>query len=129
MGIGSFFSSMLDRQAPDPVEPEVPVPPAPMGAGPVEGPPVIAALPSLFVTVTNVQRADRTVNVEVLFEDADGKFAERRVLNFHDLEDDASGTAVDKVLAELGRMGRQFQTTLDVTETKLSSLIGVKIAL
>lgn len=131
MGIGSFFSSMFGRNAPtlpDSAEPDITL--MSMGEMAVREPMgESAVLPPLFMTVTNVQRADRTINVEVFYESADGKFEERRVFNFHDLQDDAVGTAVEKVTAELRRVGGQFQATLDVVETKLSSLIGVKVAL
>lgn len=70
-------------------------------------------------TIYEVQRADQTINVLVLFEDKAVGFAEKRVLNFHDFD-------VQKIQDEIIRMGRSLLNALNAEDT-IKQLLNLEI--
>ncbi len=76
-------------------------------------------------TITRVERADRTLNVEVRYADSATSFEALHVLNFND----ADILTVAQARNEIVRVGNQYKGTVDAIFNRFAAFVGTVITI
>ena len=79
---------------------------------------------SFTATLTNIERVDQSLNVEVLFEDSATGFANKRVFNFNN----ADSITLPEIRTKVIEQGTIYKNALS-TESTLKNNIGTKITI
>ena len=81
----------------------------------------------MVATITKIERADETLNVEFVFNDPTG-FEQRRVINVHMDASETKAQLWDRVRAEIKKIGDIYKDALakfDDLQSKIGTTINI----